>query len=184
MQFLTDRLLLRAFTADDLPAFVAYRAAREVAAYQSWDETYAMPDAVRFFAEQQRLTFGQPGAWFQLAVVERASDLLLGDCAVRVADDQPATAELGVTLAPGHQGRGIATEALAIVADHLFSALRFHRIYAETDDRNQAVHRLLERLGFRCEARLVQADWFKDEWTTVRVYAVLGEEWRGACAHA
>lgn len=184
MELLTDRLLLRAFTADDLPAFVAYRATPDVAAYQSWDETYGMPDAEQFLAVQQGLTFGQAGAWFQLAIVERASDLLLGDCAVRVADDQPATAELGVTLAPGHQGRGIATEALTAVADHLFTALGLHRIYAETDDRNHAVHRLFERLGFRCEARLVQADWFKDEWTTLRVYAVLGEEWRGGRAQA
>ncbi len=54
-----------------------------------------------------------------------------------------------------------------------------HRIYAETDDRNTPVHRLLERLGFRCEARLVEADWFKGEWTTVRIYAQLRREYPG-----
>ena len=26
-----------------------------------------------------------------------------------------------------------------------------HRVYAQADDRNHAVHRLLDRLGFRCE---------------------------------
>ena len=41
-----------------------------------------------------------------------------------------------------------------------------------------AVHRLLEHLGLRCEARLVDADWFKGEWTTLRIYAVLAREWR------
>jgi hypothetical protein len=41
-------------------------------------------------------------------------------------------------------------------------------------------HALLEPLGFRCEARMVDADWFKGEWTTLRVYAVLGHEWRSA----
>jgi hypothetical protein len=44
-----------------------------------------------------------------------------------------------------------------------------HRVYAQADDRNVAVHRLLERLGFRCQARLVEADWFKGEWTTLRM---------------
>ena len=53
-----------------------------------------------------------------------------------------------------------------------------HRVYAESDDRNVPVHRLLERLGFRCEARLVEADWFKGEWTTLRTYAMLRSEWR------
>jgi hypothetical protein len=51
------------------------------------------------------------------------------------------------------------------------------RVLAEADDRNTPVHRLLERLGFRCEARHVEADWFKGEWTTLRVYAVLEREW-------
>jgi RimJ/RimL family protein N-acetyltransferase len=39
------------------------------------------------------------------------------------------------------------------------------------------VHRLLERLGFRCEARLVEADFFKGDWCTMRTYAVLRREW-------
>jgi len=52
-----------------------------------------------------------------------------------------------------------------------------HRVFAQADDRNHAVHRLLEHLGLRCEARLVEADWAKGEWTTLRVYAVLGREW-------
>jgi hypothetical protein len=35
---------------------------------------------------------------------------------------------------------------------------------------------LLERVGLRCEARLVEADWFKEEWSTLRVFAVLRRE--------
>jgi RimJ/RimL family protein N-acetyltransferase len=174
---LTERLCLRPFTADDLPTFAAYRRTPEIARYQSWDTTFSMADAHRFLASQQEVVFGQPGEWVQLAAVERASGELIGDCAVRVVAGQPATAELGVTLAPEHQGRGLATEALAAVIGRLFDEHGVHRIYAETDDRNVGVHRLFERLGFRCEARLVEADWFKGGWTTLRVYAILRREW-------
>jgi len=97
---------------------------------------------------------------------------------VRIDADQPS-AEVGVTFAPAHQGSGLATEALRAVVTTLFEQHGIHRVYAETDDRNVAVHRLLERLGFRREARLVEADWFKDEWTTLCVYAVLRREWAG-----
>ncbi len=173
----TERLSLRPFQAADLAAFAAYRREPEVARYQSWDTTYSNADAERFLAEQQGLVFGQPGEWVQLAAVERITGELVGDCAVRVLADQPATAELGVTLAPEHQGRGLANEALAAVIGRLFGEHGMHRIYAETDDRNAGVHRLLERLGFRCEARLVEADWFKGEWTTLRVFAILSREW-------
>ncbi|HET8757305.1 MAG TPA: GNAT family protein [Solirubrobacteraceae bacterium] len=172
----TDRLFLRPFRPGDLPAFVAYRSAPAVARYQSWDTSFSMADAERFLAEQQELEFGQPGAWFQLAAADKDTGALCGDCAVHVRADQPATAEVGVTFAPRHQGAGLAREALAAVVAHLFAEHGLHRIYAEADDRNAAVHRLLERLGFRCEARLVEADWFKGEWTTVRTYAILRRE--------
>jgi RimJ/RimL family protein N-acetyltransferase len=176
-EILTERLRLRPFEAGDLPAFVAYRSAPEVARYQSWDTSFSMEDAERFLAQQSRVTLGIPGEWLQLAAIDRTSGTLCGDCAVRFAGEQPQTAEVGVTLAPEHQGAGLAREALGALIAALFTDHGLHRVYAEADDRNVAVHRLLEGLGLRCEARLVEADWFKDEWTTLRVYAVLREEW-------
>jgi aminoglycoside 6'-N-acetyltransferase len=176
----TERLTLRPFRAEDLPAFVAYRSHPDVARYQGWDMSFSMADAERFLASQEGVAFGEPGPWLQLAAIDRASGELCGDCAVHVLTDQPATAEVGVTLAPERQGSGLAGEALGAVVARLFTDHAMHRVYAETDDRNGAVHRLLERLGFRCEARLVEADWFKDEWTTVRVFAVLRREWEAS----
>ena len=96
---------------------------------------------------------------------------------MRVATDHPQTAEVGVTLAPAKQGSGLAAEALGAVVTRLFEHHDIHRVYAQADDRNVPVQRLLERLGFRCEARLIEADWFKGEWTTLRTYAALRREW-------
>jgi aminoglycoside 6'-N-acetyltransferase len=180
VEIVTERLTLRPFEAGDLPAFVGYRSAPGVSDYQSWTPSFSMADAEEFLASQEGIEFGQAGEWLQLAAIHRATGTLCGDCAVHVSADQPATAEVGVTLAPEHQGSGLAAEALGAVVDRLFEELGLHRVYAEADDRNVAVHRLLERLGFRCEARLVEADHFKGEWTTVRVYARLRREWAPA----
>lgn len=173
----TERLLLRPFQADDLETFVGYRSDPEVARYQSWDSGFSMDDAERFLDTQRGLVFGRPGEWLQLAIVDGDRGTLYGDCAVRVLTDQPSTAEIGITLASTSQGRGIATEALTALLQELFEHHGMHRVFADTDDRNVAVGRLLERLGFRCEARLVEADWFKGEWSTLRVYALLHREW-------
>ena len=172
-EIVTERLVLRLLAAEDVPAFAAYRSEPEVARYQSWDTSYSVEDGSRLVASQPE--FGTAGAWVQVAAVDRTTGELRGDCAVRV--DEPATAEVGVTFAPASQGTGLATEALAAVITRLFEEHDIHRVYAETDDRNVAVHRLLERLGFRCEARMVEADYFKGEWTTLRTYAVLRREW-------
>lgn len=174
----TDRLLLRRFRSADLDAFVAYRSDESVARYQSWDESYSKADAERFLAEDSNVTPGEPGRWLQIAIEEPGTGNLCGDCAVRVSAEQPRTAELGVTLAPNHQNHGIASEAVTATLDWLFGEQDIHRVYAQTDDRNKAAQRLLEKLGFRLEARLIEADWFDGEWTTPRIYALLEKEWR------
>jgi RimJ/RimL family protein N-acetyltransferase len=180
IEITTKRLLLRPFQVDDLEAFVAYRSDPEIARYQSWDPTYSMADADRFLNSQRGLLFGQPGEWLQLAIVHREAGTLYGDCAVRVAMDQPVTAEIGITLAQTSQRKGVATEALTGLLTELFEQRGMHRVFAQTDDRNLPVGRLLERLGFRCEARLIEADWFKGEWSTLCLYAMLSREWLGA----
>jgi RimJ/RimL family protein N-acetyltransferase len=179
VELLTGRLSLRPFQVDDLEAFVAYRSDPEVARYQSWECPYSMSAARAFLSCQREVAFGQPGGWLQLAIVDRATGTVGGDCAVRVVTDQPATAELGVTLAQAHQGKGLATEALMALLTELFKHRGMHRVFADADDRNVPVQRLLERLGFRCEARLVEADWFKGEWSTLRIYGMLAREWSG-----
>ena len=176
-EIVTERLVLRLLQPEDVPAFAAYRSDPDVALYQSWDTSYSAADGERLVAGQQGVDFGDPGPWVQVAAVDHTTGELCGDCAVRVATDQPRTAEVGVTFAPAKQGTGRATEALGAVVTRLFEQHDIHRVYAQADDRNVAVQRLLERLGFRCEARLVEADWFKDEWTTLRVYAILRREW-------
>ncbi len=177
-EIVTERLRLRLLQAEDVPAFAAYRSDPAVARYQSWDSPYSTADGERLVAAQQGVDFGDPGSWVQVAAVDRASGALRGDCAVHIAADQPRVAEVGVTFAPASQGTGLATEALGGLLTRLFDQHEIHRVSGETDDRNRAVHRLFERLGFRCEARLVEADWFKGEWTTLRVYAILRREWR------
>jgi RimJ/RimL family protein N-acetyltransferase len=173
----TQRLVLRPFAPTDLPAFVAYRSDPEIARYQGWDAGYSMADAMRFLEALEAASFGEPDEWSQLAIVDRASDALRGDCAMRFLSDPPATVEIGITIAGPHQGQGMASEALVALVDALFRDHDVHRVVANADDRNTAVQRLLERLGFRCEARFVEADWFKDEWTTLRAYATLEREW-------
>jgi len=173
----TDRLLLRRFCHADLDAFVTYRSDEGVARFQSWDDSYSMAEAERFLADDSDVVPGQPGRWLQIAIEERGTGKLCGDCAVRVTTEPPRTAELGVTLAPHRQNHGIASEAVTATLDWLFGEQDMHRVYAQTDDRNKSAQRLLERLGFRLEARLIEGDWFDGEWTTLRIYAVLKKEW-------
>jgi RimJ/RimL family protein N-acetyltransferase len=176
-EIITERLVLRLMEARDAVAFADYRRHPDVARYQSWDTGFSREDGERLVDAQADADFGEAGRWIQVAAVDRVTGALCGDCAVHVETSPPRTAEVGVTFAPETQGRGLASEALAAVVTRLFDEHDVHRVHAEADDRNVAVHRLLERLGFRCEARLVEADFLKGDWCTMRTYAVLRREW-------
>jgi RimJ/RimL family protein N-acetyltransferase len=58
-----------------------------------------------------------------------------------------------------------------------FGSMRLHRIAARCDARNLASARLMERLGMRREAHLVQNELVKGEWTDELVYAIRAVEW-------
>jgi [ribosomal protein S5]-alanine N-acetyltransferase len=61
-----------------------------------------------------------------------------------------------------YQRQGYAVEMCAAVRDYLFSAFAVSSVYALIDTRNQASIALVEKLGFRREAVLPNADYFKD----------------------
>lgn len=172
----TARLMIEPLAGRDIDAFTEYRQDPEVARYQSWGADYSRADAERLVGGQREGRLPSPGDWLQLAVRETASGTLLGDLALHRLDEQPRTFEVGVTLARSLQGQGIASEALSALLDFVFDREEAHRVVAFCDSRNESVARLLTRVGFRHEARQVDADWFNGEWTTLDGYALLASE--------
>jgi RimJ/RimL family protein N-acetyltransferase len=175
-QRLSPRLVLRRFKQGDLAEFCRYRADPEVARYQSWDG-FTEADGERFLSEQCSLHPGQPGTWFQFAIELRSTGELVGDCAWHCLKEDPGQAEIGFTLASAHRGRGYATEAVACLLDYLFVDLKLHRAVARIDTRNPPALAVVQRLGMRREGHFVESAWFKAEWTSEYVYAILHREW-------
>jgi aminoglycoside 6'-N-acetyltransferase len=163
----TARLKIRRFHAEDAAAFAAYRSDPDVARYQSWDA--CTPDqAEAFINEMAASRPGVPGEWFQFAVVDPASDGLLGDVALRVDGDDTSRAELGITFARAHHGKGLATEAARALTSYGFEQLGADTVFAIADARNDASITLLERIGMRRTA--TEHVRFKGEWCDEHTY--------------
>ena len=128
-------------------------------------------------------TITEPGGWMNLAVElvgavrAPATTVVVGDVGLSWAPGDHAQAEIGYTFLTEHHGHGYATEAAAAVVGLAFGVLGAHRVCGRLDARNAASARVLERLGMRREAHLVQNEWVKGEWTDEAVYAVLVDEW-------
>lgn len=147
------RLVLRRLRASDLAAFQAYRSDEAVGRYQGWP-SQTDRQALAFIDAMNDVPLFPRGDWAQLAIADRATDELVGDLGVRVSADGDE-AEVGFTIAPRFQGRGLGTEAVRAAASLIFERSTAVRIIGITDARNAASVRLLERVGMH---RVATAD--------------------------
>lgn len=168
------RVTVRAFRESDLTEFTRYRSMPEVARFQSWIE-YSIEQAQAMFADMSTVAFGTHGHWFQVAICARGDNRLLGDLAVHFIDEHQV--EIGFTLAPEHQGVGMAREAVSLLLNYLFIECHYHRVFAVTDCLNKPAYQLLERLHFRRESHWVENIFFKGAWGSEYQYAILAREW-------
>ncbi len=155
-----------------------------MARLQGWDAPYSLEQAQRFVESLTRVSPGKPGEWFQFAVTLHPNGTLIGDCALRTTRTDPRQAELGFSFATQYQRLGYASEAVQCVIGYAFTTLDMHRLFATTDTRNERAQRLLERVGFRREGHFVEGAWFKGEWVSEFLYALLASEWRATPAGA
>jgi RimJ/RimL family protein N-acetyltransferase len=172
----TPRLLLDALCPADAGSLFAYRAHPEVARYQGWRPA-GQAEALRFI-ESQPVATEVPGVWFQRAIRLRGDRGLIGDLGVLLPVEAEGSVEFGISIAPAHQGRGYAGEALHALFGRLFDTLGRHRIHASVDPRNLACVALLRSLGMRQEAHFRESLWLHDEWVDDAVYALLAREWQ------
>lgn len=142
----TERLVLRRFTRSDLDRFLAYRHDPQVARFQSWS-MLSEDEATAFINEMNTAAIGMPGEWFQIAIAQQQSNLLVGDIGMQVYQQDPTVVEIGFTLDRKEQGKGYAQEAVQALINSLFELSNITRVIGITDIRNQPSVTLMTRVG-------------------------------------
>jgi RimJ/RimL family protein N-acetyltransferase len=174
----TERLVLRPFAETDFDAVFAMRSDPDVARYLYW-EPESEEDARKALARKiTQVSLRSEGDVLALAAVERSGGRLVADVILQWASRQHATGEIGYIVHPDHAGRGYATEAAAPLLGLAFDELGLHRVIGRTEARNIGSARVLEKLGMRREAHLVENEFVKGEWQSEFVYAIIEREWR------
>jgi ribosomal-protein-alanine N-acetyltransferase len=147
LPIVTGIAVLRRLEPNDLVAFQAYRCDPKVGRYQGWSAMSA-DEATAFLSDMHACQLLRPGTWLQLGIAEPGSMRLIGDIGLRLADSQDE-AEVGFTLSPQAQGRGIATVAVSAAIEFEFRHTPAKRVIGITDARNIASIRLLARVGMQ-----------------------------------
>ena len=86
---------------------------------------------------------------------------------------------IGYWLAEPLQGRGLITDCCRTLVDHAFHQWRLNRVEIRCGTGNRKSRAIPERLGFRHEGTLRQAQWVNDRFVDLEVYGMLAAEWFG-----
>lgn len=176
LQIISEHLLMRPVQIEDADSVFRYRSDAEANKYQGWVPR-EMKDVREFIGQKIASEINLPGTWFQLAIIKRDDNELIGDVGIHFLSTDNLQLELGCTLNMAYQGKGYAIEALREIIGYLFTQLGKHRIVASIDPRNMPSIRLFERLGFRREAHFRESLFINGEWVDDMIYAVLKDEW-------
>lgn len=90
---------------------------------------------------------------------------------------QNKTGEIGYWLANGLQGRGIITKCCHALIHHGFTQLNLNRIEIKCAVGNGKSKAVAEKLQFKPEGILRQAEWLNDKFIDLYLYAIIREDW-------
>ncbi|HJW71876.1 MAG TPA: GNAT family protein [Geothrix sp.] len=105
-------------------------------------------------------------------------DQLVGIVGFNWIDHANRSAAIGYWLGAGAEGRGLMTAAVSTLLRHGFRTLQLNRIEIRAGVRNRRSRAVAERLGFRHEGTLRQAERLSDRFVDHAVYGLLAADWK------
>jgi RimJ/RimL family protein N-acetyltransferase len=172
----TERLNIRNLELKDLTDFHVYRSNPEVTKYQGFD-VMTIEQAKAFIEMNFARHYGKAGQWVQYAIEKRETGKLIGDCAIKLDQNDIRIAEIGITISHLEQKKGYAKEALLAMLKFLFEEKDIHRVVETVDAENIASINLLKSIGFRQEGHFIENIFFKGKWGSEFQFAMLKREW-------
>lgn len=173
-------LLLRRFTAADVPMAIAHEQDRRI---MQWIRDPQPVAAVQARAEALAAPWqGKEGEWLTFVVVpDQVPDQPgtgVGIVVCRITGLEAATVEIGYRLHPDVHRRGLTLASCRLLLDHLFGPIGVRKVIALCATGNEASWRLMERLGMQREACFREYGWLGGALHDEYVYGLLAREWR------
>ena len=172
----TARLRLRPFDDADANDLFALHSNAYVLRYWDAPPWSERERAGRFITACRQMA--QEGTGARLAVDRVSDGAFIGWCSLNRWNPDYRSASLGYCFDDAAWGHGYATEAARALLQWAFDTLDLNRVQAETDTRNAASARVLEKLGFVREGTLREDCVVNGEVSDSWVYGLIRREWR------
>jgi ribosomal-protein-alanine N-acetyltransferase len=172
----TARLRLRAFTDADADALFALQSNARVTRYWDAPAWTERSRAEGFIAWCRQMADEGTGA--RLAIDLADDNTFIGWCGISEWNPDFRLATLGYSLTDTAWGKGYAAEAVWALLQWSFETLDLNRVEAETDTRNLASARVLEKVGFVREGTMREDCIVNGEISDSWVFGLLRRDWQ------
>ncbi|WP_043536789.1 GNAT family N-acetyltransferase [Actinomyces polynesiensis] len=113
-----------------------------------------------------------------LAVVDRASDTVVGEVVLNEFDPSSNSANFRTLMGPEGRGRGLGTEAARLILGHGFEVIGLHRIGLDVFAFNPRARHVYATVGFVMEGVKRDAFAFDGEYVDEIWMSILADEWQ------
>lgn len=145
-----------------------------LARWLPWAASQTIEETLDFISKAQSQMTANDG--FQVAIT--LDSRIIGMAGFPEVDWANRCTRIGYWLAEAYQGRGIATAAAEVLVEHALSVWDLNRVEIHCAEENRRSRAVAERLGFRQEGTLRQAEHIKSGYLDRVIYAMLREDWR------
>ena len=142
----TERLLLRKFDLEDIPAVFEYGSNAVVSRYTGSPPLTSMKEAEEIITDVI-LTDYQAYGYGRWALVHKADNKVIGFAGPKYLPELEQT-DIGYRMLPEYWGKGIATEASIAVVDYSFKHLNLTELIGIVMPDNVASAKVLKKAGF------------------------------------
>lgn len=153
----TERLILRAYTMEDLPDLHAIVSQEEVMrdlpeGVMNLEQT---DKALRWIIDCYDKNTPEKIVKFSVGVVEKDTGRLIGWCGLGPLEFDESEIEIYYGLSRPHWGQGITTEAAKALLHYGFQAIGLDKIVAIVKPENIASQRVIEKLGLNYRKKIL-----------------------------
>ena len=172
----TERLILRKFTTEDIPAaFCNWTGDVKVTEFLRWP-THSNVDITKrilndWIAEYDKSNF------YQWAIVPKTLNEPIGTISVVDMDERTEKIHIGYCIGSKWWHQGYTSEAFAAIIPFFFEQVAAKRIESQHDPDNPNSGKVMEKCGLTYEGTLRKADWSNKGIVDACMYGILASDY-------
>ncbi|MBP8082767.1 MAG: GNAT family N-acetyltransferase [Spirochaetes bacterium] len=175
MEFILDSYKLRRPVINDAEGFIEICSEKETMKYYGTEgsQIRTISEAIEQINWCNSLFENNSGRWI---ITEIGKDEYIGDIGFHNFQQNHNKAEIGFRIKQSHQRKGIITKCINELVRYGFQTLKYNRIEAQVDSKNEGSKKVLLKNNFTCEGLLREYEYENDYYIDINIYSILRKE--------